>query len=246
MSGAPVLDLETNKVVGLVSEHWITTGNVDTRLNFAIPLESITEVCPILKEKNSGLKKINTFMEAIGKRGSLLYDKFEDVYVLPIEYNEIEERLKESRCVFITGTAEYGKTYTAIKLLWEYYKSGYKPKYIEEGSSKEATDIIKKLINLDKKSLENSIIYFEDPVGKTKYEPNKEFEEYIGSIISGLDRLDMYLIVTMREEIYKEFDPIEKKRIGEYVNKLNIGKRSYNYEKRKEMLLRWASLVECN
>ena len=51
MSGAPVLDLETNKVVGIVSEHWVTSWNIDTRLNFAIPIESVNTAYPELKEK---------------------------------------------------------------------------------------------------------------------------------------------------------------------------------------------------
>jgi hypothetical protein len=55
MSGAPVLDLEINKVVGIISEHWVTSGNVDTKLNFATPVSSIVEksqlVTSILKEK---------------------------------------------------------------------------------------------------------------------------------------------------------------------------------------------------
>jgi conflict system STAND superfamily ATPase len=172
-----------------------------------------------------------------------LYDRFEDVYVPPIEYEEIEKNLKDHRCVFIIGTPEYGKTFTAIKLLWEYYKDGHITQYIDEGSEK-ASDIINKLGNLDK-SLENNIIYLEDPVGKTKYKLNKEFEESIGTIMSGLGRINAFLIVTMREKIYNDFDPIGKKRIEEHVNKLNVGKRSYDYEKRKEMLLRWVSPIEC-
>lgn len=127
MSGAP--DLKTGRVVGIISLHY--GGNdriperVDTRLNFAIPISAILEgskAASVLTEKNVGLSRFNNFIELIGKSESLLYDRFEEVYVPPIEYPEIEKTLKEYRCVFITGTAEYGKTYTSINLLWEYYE----------------------------------------------------------------------------------------------------------------------------
>jgi hypothetical protein len=56
MSGAPLLDLATNKVVGIVSEHWLTTSNVHKKLNFAIPIESIIglsdDIASVLKERN--------------------------------------------------------------------------------------------------------------------------------------------------------------------------------------------------
>jgi hypothetical protein len=49
----------------------------------------------------------------------------------------------------------------------------------------------------------------------------------------------------MRKEIYQKFNPIGKNELELYVKKLNIGNHSYDYEKRKEMLLRWASLMKC-
>jgi hypothetical protein len=83
----------------------------------------------------------------------------------------MEKALKENRCIFIIGSPEYGKTHTAIKLLWEFYKnSNCKPRYIEAGSRDDddiinkREDIITKLVNQDK-SLENNVIYIEDPLG---------------------------------------------------------------------------------
>lgn len=233
MSGSAVLDLEIDQVVGIVFQHNDTRGTVDTMLNFAIPIESILKEIPtiesILREKNPGLnpklRKINRFMQAIVKSGSFVYDRFEDVYVAPIEYGEIEKTLKENRCIFIIGSPEYGKTYTAIKLLWEYYKDGYTPKFIEEGS-KETNDMISKLVNQDK-SLANNIIYIEDPVGRTEYRSNKQFEESIESIISGLGHLNADLVVTMREEIYQKFNPIGKEDLKKYIKKLNNANHSY-------------------
>ena len=161
-----------------------------------------------------------------------------------IGYEEIEKNLKEYKCVFITGSAEYGKTYTAIKLLWEFYKnSNYRPMYIEEGS-RETAEIIAKLVNQDE-SLKNNIIYIQDPVGKIEYRYNKEFEEYIGSIISGLGHLNVNLVVTMREEIYQKFNPIGKANLEQYIKKLNIANYAYDSKRRVEMLRRWAMVMNC-
>jgi hypothetical protein len=188
MSGSPILDTKTNRVVGIISERYRTHDDVDRDLSFGIAVDSMLQVYPDLKRKTPGLKKFNNFLQAIEKRGFLIYDKFEDVYVPPIEYDQIQETLKRNRCILIIGTAEYDKTYTAINLLWEYCKSNHMPKYIEEGSI-QAAEIIKKLKQIDE-SLKNAIIYLEDPVGKTEYRSNKELEESIGSIISALGNLD--------------------------------------------------------
>lgn len=106
--------------------------------------------------------------------------------------------------------------------------------------------IIKKLKNQDE-DLQNTIIYLEDPIGKYKYEHNPEFANSIVDITESLRDLNIYLVISSREEIYQQFHPIggldaiTKK----FVKKLNIGKRSYDYARRKEMLLRWAAIYRC-
>jgi hypothetical protein len=50
MSGAPVLDVESQRVVGFVSERWMSReGN--NSLAFATPIDSAVKVCPVLEEK---------------------------------------------------------------------------------------------------------------------------------------------------------------------------------------------------
>ena len=57
----------------------------------------------------------------------------DQVYVPPLEFEEISKTLEEKRIVIITGTPEYGKTYTAIYLMWKYYGRGFKPEWIRGG-----------------------------------------------------------------------------------------------------------------
>jgi hypothetical protein len=242
MSGAAVLDTETMKVIGIISLHYPTRDiTVDPRLNFAIPIESTIKIYPAIKEKNLGLIKIRQFMDQIGFSG--IYYRFDDLYVPPIEYENIEHTLQTSHCVFITGTKEYGKTWTAIKLLWEYYKKRYSVNYISEAKG-EASRVVKKLSDRDD-NLTHCIIYLEDPVGKIEYIPNEEFRRYITSALVNLKRQDVYLIITMREEIYNEFHPVGNIDSSIYVEKLNVGKRSYDYERRREMVLRWSAVENC-
>jgi Novel STAND NTPase 3 len=158
MSGAPVLDKEINRVIGIVSEHYRSQGDVDNNLSFATPVSSVIEVYPILKEKNPGLQKITGFLRKINS-DDIWYKKIDELYVPPHEYEEVEKILREKRIVFITGTKEYGKTYTAIKLLWEYYKNGYEPRYIWE-RSEESSQIIERLVSLSDR-LRHHVIYFE-------------------------------------------------------------------------------------
>jgi Trypsin-like peptidase domain len=164
MSGAAVLDLDLGKVVGIISLHYRnrnSTNKVDENLNFAIPISSILEVDnarDILKAKNPGLKMILQFVREIGS-DSIWYKKIEDLYVAPKEYQEIESTLEDQRIVFITGSKEYGKTYTAIKLLWEYYRKGYKPKFILEEQAEKLSHIINSLLGDEK--LKHHVIYFE-------------------------------------------------------------------------------------
>jgi hypothetical protein len=111
--------MKTNRVVGIIFQHNDTRGTVDTNLNFAIPIESILKEIPaemesILEENNLGLLKISDFLYKVGLE-SELYKWINELYIPPLEYEEIKDVLKEKRIVFITGEREYGKTYTALR-----------------------------------------------------------------------------------------------------------------------------------
>lgn len=194
MSG--VFDTQINRVLGIISEYFATSTNVDRNLALAISVGSIYKVYPGLIK----VGKFNDFMQKIRKSGSLIYDRLEDVYVEPIGYEEIRETLEQYRCVFIIGSPEYGKTYTATKLLWEFYKNGIEPMYIEKESKETADACVLRKLEYQDNSLKNTIIYIEDPVGKIEYKSNKHFEESIRSITSGLGVINAYLIITMSDE----------------------------------------------
>ncbi|MGD2251239.1 MAG: hypothetical protein PVF58_22810 [Candidatus Methanofastidiosia archaeon] len=77
---------------------------------FEAKIEKIQQKCRIFE-----------FLERIGYPKSGSYGRIDEVYVPPREYKDIIETLREKRIVFITGTQEYGKTYTAVT----YHRSRY-------------------------------------------------------------------------------------------------------------------------
>jgi hypothetical protein len=192
--------------------------------------------------------RVFEFLEKIGYAGSKWYGRIDEVYVPPLEYEDMARSLKEKRIVFITGTQEYGKTYTAVRLMWDYYNSGYVPRWIKGGEPAERIEVRRKLENIGAETKPRHIIYFEDPFGKTKYERRESLEREIGTIIDTVKQVeDVYVIITSREEVFKEFEKekISAKDLTEFEKKLNIKKSSYDYEGRRAILLNWAEEENC-
>jgi conflict system STAND superfamily ATPase/trypsin-like peptidase len=246
MSGAAVLDIQINRVIGIISEYLATSSNVDKKLALAIPIESIIQVYPELKQKNPGLR-IFEFLRKIHAEEIEKYHRINDLFVPPTQYEEIQDILAKHRIVFITGTKEYGKTYTAVRLLWEYFNEGYEPKwYSIEQEKIEGRDIRNRMIKIENLLKEHHVILFDDPFGKTQYEGNEELERNIGTINDAVENTeDAYLIITSREEIFKEFVRITEYDPKDLEVKMNLKTSSYDYEKRKEMLLKWAEVYNC-
>ena len=192
--------------------------------------------------------RVFEFLEKIGYTGSKWYGRIDEVYVPPLEYDDMKRTLKEKRFVFITGTPEYGKTYTAVKFMWEYYNSGYEPRWIKGGEPAERGEVRRKLEDINAELKPRHIIYFEDPFGRTKYERREGLEREIGTIIDTVRQVkDAYVILTSREEVFKEFEKekLSAKVLKEFERKLNVKKPSYDAEKRKEILLSWAEAENC-
>jgi S1-C subfamily serine protease len=68
MSGSAVLDTQINRVIGIVSEYLATSSNIDKNLALAIPIESILNVYPAIKERNPRLRIIDV-LRRVGQEG---------------------------------------------------------------------------------------------------------------------------------------------------------------------------------
>src|SRR5207244_6584385 len=129
-----------------------------------------------------------------------------------LKYHEIKSALKRDSIVFITGTKEFGKTFTPVSLLYEYFKEGaYQPRWVHERKqqwSPEGADPeeLARIMHDEGYIKPHQIVYFEDPFGKTKYERSSNLGNYIASIIVSIQGLkDAYVIITSRE-VFKEFE----------------------------------------
>lgn len=166
--------------------------------------------------------RIKQFLQKIHAEESEIYNKISDIFVAPTEYDRISTILKKKRIVFLTGTRENGKTYTAVRLLWEYFNNGYDPKWFSreqvlDQTFDERTSRFRKILQ------SRSIVLIDDLFGKTEYERNEGFERNFKTLIDTVTNSeDAYLIVTSREEIFKEFLGITGFDPRDLIIKMNI------------------------
>ncbi len=193
--------------------------------------------------------KINDFLNKIKhERSDFSGALIDRVFIPPDGYDEIKKTLERDRIVFITGTAGYGKTYTSIKLLWEYFNSGYTPKWISGKDDIERKDVRDKLANIESQLDSQHILYFEDPFGKTNYESRDDLKERISHIINTVKNRDnVFVIITSRKDVFEEFEKesYSEGEIREFEQELNILQPAYNSQKRAFMLKRWATEKGC-
>ncbi len=192
--------------------------------------------------------RIPDFLEKIGYPKSKNYGLINQTYVPPIEYEDVLKSLQQDRIVLLTGTLEYGKTYTAVKLLWEYYKRGYKPKWIKGGELFERIEVRRKLVDLGAELQTKTIVYFEDPFGQYEYERRESLENQLDTIIHIVKHTpDSYVIITSREEVFKLFlkEQTSSQDVETINQKLNVIKPSYDFERREKILLNWATVADC-
>jgi hypothetical protein len=89
MSGAPVLDLETNRVIGIIYEYWriADKDSNDRNLSFAIPVEYIIKVCTEIKSKNPGLiERLPPLSVSVSPSIATYYDEIKDVANEDVEF----------------------------------------------------------------------------------------------------------------------------------------------------------------
>jgi hypothetical protein len=193
--------------------------------------------------------RVYEFLDKIGHSGSNLYDNIDTLYVPPREYTDIKKLFLKKRIVFITGTQEYGKTYTAVRLMWEYFLKGYEPRWYKGREKDERTQVREKLEQIKSELKPKHVVYFEDPFGKVRYEKRESLEREMGTILDCVTQVDdAYVIITSREEVFKEFskEKISQKMLANFERKLNIQKPSYDTKKRIEMTIRWAKKERCS
>ncbi len=201
-------------------------------------------ISPDLIHKKAQLYK---FLSLLGiEKDDKSFGVIDWAYVEPNNYEKIKNMLEKKRVIFLYGTPEYGKTYTSIHLMFDFYKKGYNPKWIKGLEKEDRIEVRRKLQNIESHLNEKEIIYFEDPFGRTEYEGyNTALEEFneIKSFVSSVD--DCYVIVTSREEVYKSFKERSLQDLDNIEISLSISTPEYDNDKREEILINWANFYEC-
>jgi hypothetical protein len=134
--------------------------------------------------------------------------------------------------------------------MWDYYDQGYTPRWLRlaEFKDKEGPTIRTSLYDILSKLEPNHILYLEDPFGKTEYESKEALERGIGVIIDRVRQVDrLFVIITSREEVFKQFGTkrLSATDLNEFEQRLNLKRPSYDYEKRRQILLNLAGKEGC-
>lgn len=140
------------------------------------------------------------------------YFRIEDLFVPHSGYDKIINILESYNIVFLIGDAEVGKTFTAIKLLLDFYKSGYEPVYVPEERISDQLRLIR-----DGVEIEDKAIYLEDTWGKVEFHSFECIYSEIGSFIRQIKGKNCKIIISSRLQVFQVFE--KKLEIAEGISK---------------------------
>lgn len=185
------------------------------------------------------------FLEKLNRQASSWYRRIDRIFVPPNEYDDVIRCLEKYGAVFLIGDPEIGKTYTAVRILWEYYCKGYNPVW-HSGSEFEERRKIRQTMS-DCRLQSHSMNYFEDPFGRTKFEDREEIRRTIGSFVTLAQESNAKVIITSREEIFKEFNKerLSQSDLDQLTVEMRLMQPSYTKKKMEEILLDWAAEFDC-
>ena len=250
MSGSAVYDIDVTLgiVIGMMRFRDEDKEGVDDKASYATPSSTIIRCCPEIEVKNRGLV-VNEFLNLIDPFDYESYKDIDHLWVPPKEYDNIITALERDRVAIITGPPEYGKTYTAIRILWEYYHKRYFPKLLEiEDTALDRTSFrssINRTLNVASQR-EHIIIHLNEPFGKSKL-----VEDYVDDVKFLLNKLKIYknarLIINSRESNYRKIQQRHDLFPNdiESVLRFNVTGKSYDPEKREKILLMHARNIDC-
>jgi hypothetical protein len=260
----PTIYFLKNNIIGEYSKLYKATHNESIRTTFILFTENLyqkldysdQEIFNPQKYRKKYLYYVDTvsfkrwakslnFLNTLGIHKGSIYEGIDRLFVIPKEYNEIKKVLENNKVVVITGNPESGKTFTAVRLLWEYYLKGYQP--IWESAENSLYEKKERFEKIESDLKEKQIFYFEDPFGENKYEKLELLEKKITTIIDKIREFEnIYLVITSRSEIFQEFNSHNYSiDFGKVVQKLNTKSNLQDYNEREKLLLLWAKKNRC-
>ncbi|KYK33810.1 MAG: hypothetical protein AYK18_04415 [Theionarchaea archaeon DG-70] len=184
------------------------------------------------------LRDINRFCNLF-KFGATKYRKMKDLFEPPNHYEEMKRKLEEYGVLLILGEPHLGKTFTALNLLYDYYVKGFNVSFKSElRREKMRWEMMYQWEDL---LVPHTVIYFEDPFGRTEPENIQIFRSELGRIIKRIQNSESMVIITSRLNIFKKIADIEEFPMIVELMKHNI---SYDLEKRKRIIDRYAAVYK--
>ncbi|WP_020599756.1 PUA domain-containing protein [Spirosoma panaciterrae] len=209
------------------SEYFIFDLNVNNKRPFANRNIETSPNVQIVSTNSGAQSKDFNFLKKISHDDER-YKRINELYVKPNEYEDILTVLNTKNIIFIVGDPGIGKTYTAVKILKEYFENGYEPIWIA-GLEKEERELQSKVLR-DFEPTDNQIVYFEDPFGRTVFEKRDSLFQIFSPLIDKLTNSNCKIIITSRKEIFENFakESLLEREILRFKEELNVNKPSYN------------------
>jgi len=214
-----------------------TTKNLEVSIDTSKDMKKVKKFFGIDKQRKEGFEG---FVDAIDDNKKKIR-ALPQIYVKPKEYDSIIHALNKTHVAIITGSPEYGKTYTAYHILLEYYNKGFTPYHIKIRENQ--SEISEKLRPISERLFnhEKIAVYLDDPFGHTEY--NKmddrsiiEIKDFINDFNENQN--NSILIITSRKYI---FDKVQGKILTKNESKgmiiiLDLKNESYGDGTKKEFL----------
>lgn len=226
------------------SEYAIFELDMTQRKPFIAKNNSTDFNVKIISEDNQSSSNSAQLSQYLGISG-LHYMLSDSLYVAPKEFDDISRILSEKNVVVILGDPGTGKTYTAFKLLSDYYAKGYKPLWIHGISKEDRATLNFNLAEYTPK--ENEIIYVEDPFGHTTFDKREEIVAFIGPLVESIRKLNSKLIITSRIDVFDTFNKQHETSFDwtDIIEDINIAKPSYDKESLVKIATNYFSNIKC-
>ena len=150
--------------------------------------------------------------------------------------------LQEKKLLILSGLTEQGKTFTAIRLLWEFFLNGYDCKFYNDETANQFIQGFSD--NTDDKAL----VILDDLFGQKNYSRNSYLERDFDEILRALRKMqNTYIIITTKESIFQQFNEYKLflLDLNEYKIIISPDHNSYDLEKKKIILERYAEKFNC-
>jgi len=195
------------------------------------------------------------------------YRHIDEIFIPPHEFDKILNTLQHNKIVFIIGPPHVGKTFTAVYLLWYFYKvSGLKPRWITPKPLEQEPFPVRRISSYGQKDsdtplvrlIENNVgsdrvTYIEDIFGQRSDEEIREGkygpQELLLHLIDFAEETPgAKVIVTSRDKLFNKAvkkSPKLDQLIVRLKGKINVKISSYKKKDKFNIMGKYASLYSC-